>query len=691
MDARLIVIVAGIVLAAAIVVALFLLRGKVIKFTYDTENGTQPRASQGEGSTANRMFKGRFSVLTGIVGAMFSALAIKLYSMQMVSSDYYDEKARENQTRTVTTPAPRGRIFDRNGTALVTNRGSLTVAGYQSLSSDTMLVRHLANVLGLPYIAVMRNIQDYSEGAQSLHTIASDVRRSTVAYIQEHAGDFPGVYVIERTERLYPYGDLASHVLGYTGTITSDQLSAQNDSETTGSSSQEDSGTGKITYQSGDIVGQAGVESQYENILQGIRGEQKVKVNASGGITGVVSTVDAQAGSDIKLTIDLDIQKACEEGIDLAVEKAKENGYEGSAGACVCMDATNGEILGLASYPKFDPSLFIGGISTDTWNEFNSDDGTHPLVDRVISGQYMTASTIKPLSSLAGMEYGVYTASQTTDCTGYWTGLGKANGKWCWDHNGHGVIGLERGITFSCDSVFYDVGKAFYYDKSNPEGLQEMFRRHGLESATGIDLPGESAGRVPDSAWKQSYFKEYSADERTWNPGDMTNIAIGQGDILATPLQMACVYAGLANGGVQYTPHVFLSALDSEGKEDVYKYNGGKRKRRLKANINAKSDLDLVYRGLLGVIYDEDESMASHFTNLPVKVAGKTGTGEKTGEGLYGWFCAYAPYDKPKYVVACIIEQGGFGSTSALYAVRNVLGQIYDSPDTSSATGADVR
>lgn len=690
MDAQLIVVIAGALLAIAIVVALVLLRGKAIKFTFDTDGGTQPRASQGEGNTSSRMFKGRFSVLTGIVGAMFSALGIKLYSMQMVSSDYYENKAKENQTRTVTTQAPRGRILDRNGKALVTNRGSLTVAAYQSLASDTLLVHHLANVLGLPYIQVLRNIQDYSEGAQSLHTIATDVKRSTIAYIQEHAGDFPGVHVVEGTERLYPYGDLASHLLGYTGTITSDQLEKQNASSST-ENSEEDSGTGAITYQSGDIVGQAGIESQYENILQGIRGEQKVKVNASGGITGVASTVDPKAGSDIKLTIDVDIQKSCEEGIQIAIDKAHQYGNEGSGASCICLDVTNGEILGIASYPKFDPSVFIGGISSDTWNEFNSDEGSHPLIDRAISGQYMSASTIKPLAALAGMEYGVYTASQTSDCTGYWTGLGKANGKWCWDHSGHGVIGLERGIVFSCDSVFYDVGKGFYYDKQNPEGLQEMYRRHGLGAATGIDLPGESSGRIPDKEWKNSYFKDLDADERTWTAGDMTNIAIGQGDILVTPLQMACVYAGLANGGVQYTPHVLLSAISSDGEDDVYKYNAGKSKRRLKAKINASADLDLVHNGLLGVIYDEDESTASHFTNLPVKVAGKTGTGEKSGEDNYAWFCCYAPYDKPKYAIVCSVEQGGFGSQSAIHAARNVLGQIYNSPDDSSASGANVR
>ena len=280
MSSQMTVLVAGIVLVVAIVVALVIMRRGDSRFTYDTQHGTAPRATEGEGNTAATAFKGRFSILTTGVGAMFAALAVKLWGMQMVSSDYYDKRAQSNQTRTVTTPAVRGRILDRNGVALVQNRPSLAVVAYRDLAGDKVLVRHLANVLGMPYVAVLRNIQDNSEGAQSLHTIATDVRRSTVAYIQEHAGEFPGVKIAERTERQYPYGETACHILGYTGTITSEQLEAQNKK----ASEDSNESAGKIAYQSGDIVGQAGVESYYENLLQGIRGEQTVKVDASGNV-----------------------------------------------------------------------------------------------------------------------------------------------------------------------------------------------------------------------------------------------------------------------------------------------------------------------------------------------------------------------------------------------------------------------
>ena len=213
MDAQLIVIIAGVILVVAIIGSLLFLKGYSGKFTFDTANGTRPRATEGEGSTSGTKSNGRFKLLTAGVGAVFAAIIAKLWSMQMVSADHYDKLAEQNQTRTVTTPAPRGRILDRNGEAIVDNRASLALVAYRDLAENTVVVRHLANVLGMPYMAVLRNIQDNTEGAQSPHTIASDVRRSTIAYVVEHIDQFPGVSVAERTERSYPNGTLACHVV----------------------------------------------------------------------------------------------------------------------------------------------------------------------------------------------------------------------------------------------------------------------------------------------------------------------------------------------------------------------------------------------------------------------------------------------------------------------------------------------
>ncbi len=210
-----------------------------------------------------------------------------------------------------------------------------------------------------------------------------------------------------------------------------------------------------------------------------------------------------------------------------------------------------------------------------------------------------------------------------------------------------------------------------------------MYTRWGLGETTGIDLPSEASGRVPTAAWKKEFFSNWSDAERSWGAGDMLNIAIGQGDILVTPLQMATVYSGLANDGKEYVPHVFLSAVARDGDGDAVTYEP---KELRDVSVNDQSELDLVHNGMKGVIYDT-ASTASHFNSLGVTVAGKSGTGEKTGNDLYAWFIAYAPADDPKYVVATLVERGGFGSTSALVGTRYVLGVIYGSEDSVSSVG----
>ena len=672
MDAQIIVVIAGVVLVVVIIASLFFLRGYSGRFRFDMKNGTRPRASEGEGNSTAVAFKGRFIMLLAGIGAVFAVIVAKLWSMQMVSSGTYEQMAEENRTRTVTTPAPRGRILDRNGAELVRNRESLTVTAYSDVASDELVVRHLANVLGMPYAAVRRAIRDNTEGAQSAHTVAQDVPRRAVAYIQEHIAEFEGVDIADRTQRFYPNGTLAAHVLGYTGSVLQEQL--EYDAED-GSN---------IQYQSGDIVGQSGVESRYEKALQGVRGEQTVRIDSQGNVVGVDGSVDAEAGSDIVLTIDAKIQRGCEDGLQKAIDLAKQAGYENAGcGACICLDCTNGEVLGLASAPTYDPSQFVGGIPNDLWDYLQSEESNYPLMNRAIAGSYMSASTIKPLSALAGLEYGITTPETTVVCTGWWTGLGEDYGQYCWLHSGHGPMNLRNGIVHSCDPVFYDIGKAFYYNDANPEGLQEIYRRWGLGSKCGIDLSGEAEGRVPDSAWKSDWYKDGSDTDKKWMPGDMTNLVIGQGDLLVTPLQMACVYAGVAMNGVEWTPHVLKSVVARDGSGNAVEYEP---KERLTASVKDQSELDLVHSGLEGVIYEESASQASHFTNLSVRVAGKSGTGEKAGQDEYSWFCVYAPADDPKYVVVATLEQGGFGSATALHAVRHVLGVIYDEPDTSTAS-----
>ncbi len=671
MDRSLLIFLAIVVIALVALLLWFVLNRRKNPIKVDI-GGQTPQAKGGEGDTTEKGFKRSLLGLGIFSGTIFGVLLARLWSMQLVGAEEFSEQAELNRTRTVTSPAPRGRILDRNGLELVTNRPSLAVVATPDVVDDEQEMHLLANLLGMPYMAVRRNIQDATEGMQSNRTVAVDVSRAAVAYIEEHPDLFPGITIEERSERAYPYGTLAAHVLGYTGPVTAEQLeSATDDRE-------------KINYESGDVVGQAGVEYQYEELLQGIRGERTVYVNAAGEVTGVASEVAPIQGSDVVLTIDAKIQKAAEEGLQHAIQVSNAKGEGGvGRGACLVLDATNGEILAMASAPDFEPSVFVGGIATADWEQLNDEKSGYPLLNRCVSGTYPSASTIKPLSAFAAFDSGISTVNSVYNCPGFWTGFGEASGQYCWNHNGHGAMDMRSGIVYSCDSVFYEIGKAIFYSDT-PEALQAKYRQWKLGEKLGVDLPSEEAGRIPDAQWKWDYFTGWTDDDRVWHGGDTTNLVIGQGDLLVTPLQMASVYLAIANDGTMWTPHILKEVRNSNASGSVLAYEPTGTPIE-----ESKEYLAFARDAMQGVIYEEDDAVASHFTNLPVAVAGKTGTAERQGYSQStGWFIAYAPADDPKYVVCAVIEEGGFGSTSAMYAVRDVLGAIYDTPDTSQAVSS---
>ncbi|WP_276770022.1 penicillin-binding protein 2 [Fannyhessea vaginae] len=657
--------------------AAFLLKVKSSRrFTLDIGGGT-PRASGGSENSPSSHFKSRINATGIFAGTVIGALFMRLWNMQVISSSSYTEQAEKNRTRSISTHAARGRILDRNGAVLVGNRPSLVVLAEQSVLEDEAELHILAALIGIPKAVLRLKIEDSSQGLQRGRVIAVDVSRRVVSFINAHPSLFDGVSIEARSQRSYPLGSLAGQVLGYTGVITSEQLKA----------SQDNQDEGKITYEPGDVVGQSGIEASYENVLQGIKGEQVVFVDADGNIVNHSSSVEAQSGSDVVLTLDADIQKAAEDSLSSTIKRLQEHGKPDCFGGCaIAMDVTNGEIIAMASAPSFSPNMFVGGISSDDWDMLSSKSSHNPLLNRGIGGQYPSASTIKPLSALAALNEGIATPQSSYMCTGYWTGFGAAFGQYCWLHTGHGPMTLQTGITHSCDVVFYEVGKGFFYS-SNKDGLQQMFKKWGLGSKSQIDLPGELQGRIPDEAWKREYFASYPDDAKAWQGGDNTNLAIGQGDLLVTPLQMLCVYAGIANRGSIPQPHLMKSIKSTSNSGSIIDYKCSTR-----ISVDEKDEyMDLIQRGLYGVIYEESQAQASHFTNMKEKVAGKTGTAETSHETPTGWFIAYAPYDKPRYVVASVLENSGFGSDGAMYVVRDILGALYHEPDTSTmvdTTGA---
>ncbi|WP_420027353.1 penicillin-binding protein 2 [Fannyhessea vaginae] len=664
------------VLICALMTAFLLKVKSSRRFTLDIGGGT-PRASGGSENSPSSHFKSRINATGIFAGTIIGALFMRLWNMQVISSSSYTEQAEKNRTRSISTHAARGRILDRNGAVLVGNRPSLVVLAEQSVLDDEAELQILAALIGIPKAVLRLKIEDSSQGLQRGRVIAVDVSRRVISFINAHPSLFGGVSIEARSQRSYPLGSLAGQVLGYTGIITSEQLKA----------SQGNQDEGKITYEPGDVVGQSGIEASYENVLQGIKGEQVVFVDADGNIVNHSSSVEAQSGSDVVLTLDADIQKAAEDSLSSTIKRLQEHGKPDCFGGCaIAMDVTNGEIIAMASAPSFSPNMFVGGISSDDWDMLSSKSSHNPLLNRGIGGQYPSASTIKPLSTLAALNEGIATPQSSYMCTGYWTGFGAAFGQYCWLHTGHGAMTLQTGITHSCDVVFYEVGKGFFYS-SNKDGLQQMFKKWGLGSKSQIDLPGELQGRIPDEAWKREYFASYPDDAKAWQGGDNTNLAIGQGDLLVTPLQMLCVYAGIANRGSIPQPHLMKSIKSTSNSGSIIDYKCSTR-----ISVDEKDEyMDLIQRGLYGVIYEESQAQASHFTNMKEKVAGKTGTAETSHETPTGWFIAYAPYDKPRYVVASVLENSGFGSDGAMYVVRDILGALYHEPDTSTmvdTTGA---
>ena len=667
MDLSLLIVIVCAVIAV-VFITLFLVFGRSeAAYTFDIGGGA-PRASGGRDESAETTYSSRLVGFAAVIGAIFAALLARLWSMQLVSSDEYTKEAESNRTRTVTTAAPRGRILDRNGAEIVSNRSSLTVVADADVADDEVEMQLLANLIGMPRQAVYRKVIDSSEGAQSVRTVATDVSRRVVAYLGEHPAAFSGVSVQQRSQRSYPQGTLAAHVVGYTGTVTAEQLEASGSDDSS------------VQYKSGDVVGQAGVEAMYESILQGIRGEQTVYVDSNGKILQSSTKIDPQSGSDVVLTIDSGIQKAAEDSLEKVLTELRQKGKNPAGGSVVCLDCTNGEVLAMASAPTFSPSIFVGGIANSDWEGLTNEASNYPLLNRAISGQYPSASTIKPFTSFAALDNGIATSQSGYVCNGWWTGLGEAYGMWCYNHDGHGGLNLQQGITFSCDVVFYEIGKGFS-NSSNKDGMQQKFRQYGFGSATGIDLPSEAVGRVPDAAWKWDYFSSLPDADREWHPGDYCNIAIGQGDILVTCLQIAHAYSSIANRGPVFKPHVLKCVKSNIGNGSVIDYKVSQTD-----DISEEDDYrDLVERGLEGVIYEESESQAAHWTNLNVKVAGKTGTGEQTSVGRnICWMVAYAPADDPKYVVAANVDGGDWGSTTAMLVARDVLGQIYGQPDTAT-------
>jgi penicillin-binding protein 2 len=603
-------------------------------------------------TTFREQLKGRFATLGIVVLVVLGALAVQLWTMQIVHGSTYASAAKSNSTREVSLPATRGRILDTNGHALVTNRAVMIVTASSSISEDTTLVARLSSVIGVSVADIQKKLASYKQARLAPRTLATDVPMSVAAYLVEHATDFPDVNVEESSVREYPFGSLAAHVLGYTGEISAAQLETTSLPDAT----------------SGDIVGKTGVESYYDKVLQGEKGYRRYEVNSAGSVVSVLAEGAPRAGLDVQLTIDKNVQAVAEKALKSAIAEAHRIGFKkAKAGAAVVLNVKTGAVIAMASAPTYDPSSFLNGITAAEWKSLNASSSEYPLTNRAIMSAYPPGSTFKAVVAMAALQNKIITPSTVIYCPAHWTGLGKQWAKWNWDHVTNARMSLVHAMEQSNDSFFYQIGKYFYQRKG--EKLQAFAKSVGFGSVLGIDMPGEVGGRIPTAAWKKAYNADYP-EYQQWLPGDTVNMAIGQGDVLVTPLQLASYYATLANGGHVMKPHVLKAIIGSDGTPAVVGSSTVSSSPGL-----TKANLATLRKALLGVT--TVGTGAAAMRGFSVQVAGKTGTAQMAGKDDYAWFACYAPANKPKYAVVVMIEQGGHGGSVAEPAARRILSKLF--------------
>lgn len=587
--------------------------------------------------------------------AAFSVIFLRLWFLQVMAHSHYEKLAEENRLREITVDVLRGEIFDRKGKPLAINQPSIGIYLFlpEAKNEPDMLMR-LGKYLKIPLSELKKKLSVAKEGPLKPVLISKDASLEEISYLKENAVDFPYVTVNVYPRRFYPAKATGAPLLGYVGEISEEEL--------------------KRSFfngcEPGDMVGKMGLERELDQFLRGEKGRKIVEVDARGKQRRLLSSYPGKPGDNISLTIDIDLQKVCEETLSQAIKMARRKGSKKArAGAAVVINPDNGEVLALASLPTFDPNLFQGKVSSKYWKRITSRESGYPLFNRAYMGAYPPASLFKPFTLLAGLKSGVVSFYSTIECKGRWEGMGKDWPKHCWERSGHGYVSASRAIIESCDSYFYEIGYKLY--KKKREEIQSVARLFGYGEKTGIPLPSEFQGRVPDKAWKESYYKK--ASEKIWLPGDSVNLAIGQGDILATPLQVALSYAALANGGKLYKPQII---------KEIERYDGVVIRKFTPVLVRQvslkKSWLDVIQSYLKEVTTKGTARGA--FKGFPVPVAGKTGTAQVYGKEDFAWFVALAPAGNPRYVVVVLIEEGGHGGEIAAPAARRILSYLFDLP-----------
>lgn len=580
-----------------------------------------------------RFAAGKIAVMQYLVFAVFLFLLAGFWDLQIQRPDYYDEAAERNRIKSLPVLAPRGKILDRDGRVIVDNRPS-----YSLLLSREHLkpehVRPIVDGLNIDYAELGAKLRrfDRTRAKYEPLILKEEMSPADLAFVEAHRDGetFPEMELVPSHMRYYPADGLAAHVIGYVGEISDAELNLEEFAR----------------YKPGDVVGKAGLERQYNDILSGSDGQRQVMVDNRGNERQVIGYKPAVAGRNLQLTIDLDLQVVAE----LAME--------GKRGAVVALDPRNGEVLAMVSRPAYDPNRFAIRISSGEWKQLNTDP-ERPLLNRAIQAQFAPGSTFKPIMALAGLETGMIGDETSAVCHGGAVHYGRHFA--CHLKRGHGTVQLYRALVASCDVFFYSVGNRLGID--NIARFAEMA---GLGRKTGIDLPHEAEGLVPSSRWKMR------TQRQRWYAGETISVSIGQGALTVTPIQLAHAMGGLATGGVWHRPHLVKGESPSEPA------------RRADLNID---NVNKVIEGLYGVVNAGGTAARSRLPGI--EFCGKTGTAQlaskeamksaKLGKEFAdnAWFVGFAPKEAPEIVVTALYENGLHGDRAAPI-VRDVIKAYFD-------------
>jgi len=630
----------------------------------------------------------RVGILGGIALIVFGTLFFRLWSLQILSSPVYLAAAQDNQLRTIRVEAPRGLILDRENRPIVDNTPGKAVqlwVGDLPKQNRYREIKRLAAVLDVPVNELARDVDAHRNQLIDPITVKTGVTYDQVAYLYEHRLDFPGIRIASTYLRHYPYQSLAAQILGYVGEISPQQLKQLG---------RERYAQGEAIYRAGDKIGQTGVEAAFDRFLRGQPGRAQIRVDSLGvPRSGVQTSRRAQAGNAIKLTIDIQLQRAAEKALRDGIAIAHQNGqWAANGGAVVAMDPRDGAILAMASNPTYKPSLFAGRIDPKKVAPLLDDAAAkaknYPGVDKATLGLYPPGSTWKPITALAAMQEHLLSPYESIQCTPEATYGRDQHVFKNWDGSVNRPMTLTEALAESCDTYFYAIGDRFY-ERGPATGwsrLQDWAERFGFGSVTGLDLGGEATGLVPTPKWRKTYFK--SSWDRAWNPGDSILLAIGQKDLTVTPLQMARFYALLANGGKLVTPYTVAAAerTGAKGQQPVpLRFFAPTPPQSAGVDPSA---VDVIGQGLYAATHSAKGTSAGVFGSFPVPIAGKTGTAEKVTPlpgyprdhlESQSWWCGWGPYGERDWnghgpiVVCALIENGGHGSTAAAPAALEVF------------------